>query len=94
VIGHHAPSKLRKPQEPWEEFEKRGGLDLLYEAIEGHGENPYPMETVLHYHADILGRRGDETPAFQVERRKHVTNFLLNRYTREHPENQAPPEEN
>jgi succinyl-CoA synthetase alpha subunit len=86
VIGHHAPSKLRKPNEPWEEFEKRGGLDLLYEGIEGQGENPYPMETVLHYQADILGRRGDETPAAEVERRKHVTNFLLKRYFREHPE--------
>jgi hypothetical protein len=93
VIGHHAPSKLRGPQEPWEEFEKRGGLNLLYEAIEGQGENPYPMETVLHYHADILGRRGDETPAAEVERRKHVTNFLLKRYVREHPDPQAPPAE-
>jgi hypothetical protein len=91
VIGHHAPSKLRGPQEPWEEFEKRGGLDLLYDAIEGHGENPYPMETILHYHADILGRRGDETPAAQIERRKRVTNFLLKRYAREHPEASTPP---
>jgi len=93
VIGHHAPSKLRKPREPWEEFEKRGGLDLLYEAIEGQGENPYLMETVLHYHADILGRRGDETPTAEIERRKRVTNFLLKRYTREHPEPQTPPAE-
>ena len=90
VIGHHAPSKLRKPDEPWDEFEKRGGLDLLYEGIEGQGENPYPMETVLHYHADILGRRGDETPAAEVERRKHVSNHLLMRYVREHPEPKAP----
>jgi hypothetical protein len=49
------------------------------------------METVLHYHADILGRRGDETPVAEIERRKRVTNFLLKRYIREHPEPSTPP---
>ena len=58
--------------------------DLVYEAITGHGENPYPIETILHYHADILGRRGDQTPHSEVERRKEVTAFLLARYMREH----------
>jgi len=80
VIGHHSPAKLRRPAEPWGEFEKRGGLALLYDGITGRGENPYPVETILHYHADILGRRGDETPSFQVERRKQVTSFLLERH--------------
>jgi hypothetical protein len=86
VIRHHAPHKLRKPGESWEEFEDRGGLDLLYQEMTGQGENPYPVETILHYHADILGKRGLETPAAEVERRKHVTNFLLARYVRENPE--------
>ena len=49
------------------------------------GENAYPIETILNYHADILGRRGDETPQFQVERRKQVTSILLERYVRENP---------
>jgi hypothetical protein len=80
VIRHHAPAKLRRPGESWEEFEERGGLALLYDGITGGGENPYTVETVLHYHADILGRRGDETPPFQAERRKQVTSFLLERH--------------
>jgi hypothetical protein len=41
---------------------------------------------VLHYHADILGKRGDETRAAEVERRKLVTGRLLARYARENPE--------
>jgi hypothetical protein len=86
VIRHHAPRKLRKPGESWQDFEKRGGLDLLYREITGHGENPYPIETILHYHADILGKRGDETSPTEIERRKRVTDFLLARYVREYPE--------
>ena len=64
----------------------RGGLDQLYQAMTREGENAYPIETILHYHADILGRRGDETPPAQVERRKQVTVHLLERYMREHPD--------
>ena len=86
VIGYHAPPKLRRPGERWEEFVARGGLYLLYTALTGGSRNPYPIETLLHYHADILGRRGDETPPFQVARRKQVTSFLLNRFLQEHPE--------
>ncbi len=86
VIRHHAPAKLRKPGESWEDFEIRGGLDLLYKEITDDGRNPYPIETILHYHADILGRQGDETSLAQVERRKQVTGFLLGRYVEEHPE--------
>jgi succinyl-CoA synthetase alpha subunit len=86
VIRYHAPAKIRKPGESWEDFERRGGLDLLYEEIEDDGRNPYPIETILHYHADILGRQGQETSRTQVERRKRVTGFLLERYMREHPE--------
>jgi succinyl-CoA synthetase alpha subunit len=84
VIANHAPEKLRKSDESWEHFAERGGLDLLYEKITRSGENPYPIETILHYHADILGRRGDETPQAQIERRKQVTSFLLERYMRDH----------
>jgi hypothetical protein len=83
VIRYHAPAKIRGPDEPWEEFARRGGLDLLYDAITGGGENPYPIETILHYHADILGRRGDETSDVQIQRRKQVTAFLLAKYMRE-----------
>jgi hypothetical protein len=90
VIRHHAPARLREPGESWKKFERRGGLDLLYDAIAGHGANPYPLETVLHHHADILGRRGDETSTAEVERRKQVTNRLLARYVREHPEPPPP----
>jgi succinyl-CoA synthetase alpha subunit len=86
VIGHHAPSKLRQPGETWEAFVERGGLDLLYESLTDRSRNPYPIETILHYHADILGRRGSETPPFQVERRKQVTSFLLERLIGENPE--------
>jgi succinyl-CoA synthetase alpha subunit len=86
VIAYHAPPKLRRPGERWEEFVGRGGLDLLYTALTGGSRNPYPIEAILHYHADILGRRGDETPPFQVARRKQVTSFLLNRFLQEHPE--------
>ena len=94
VIRYHAPRKLRKPGESWEDFERRGGLDLLYQEMTGHGENPYLIETALHYHADILGKRGDETSPTEVERRKRVTAFLLARYLREHPEPPtAPPPE-
>jgi hypothetical protein len=85
VIRYHAPAKLRKPEESWEDFERRGGLDSLYDEITDHGENPCPIETILHYHADILGRRGDETSQTEIERRKQVTSFLLARYMREHP---------
>jgi len=86
VIAYHAPSKLRQPGELWDTFVARGGLDGLYQALTGSSENPYPIETFLHYHADILGRRGSETSSTQVERRKQVTSFLLERYLREHPE--------
>ena len=85
VIRYHAPAKLRKPEESWEDFERRGGLDSLYDEITDHGENPCPIETILHYHADILGRRGDETSQMEIERRKQVTSFLLAIYVREHP---------
>jgi succinyl-CoA synthetase alpha subunit len=91
VIRHHAPPKLREPGESWEAFVRRGGLDRLYDALMGHCANPFPIETALHYHADILGRRGDETPEAEVERRKRVTGYLLERYTREHPELPTPP---
>ncbi len=86
VIVHHVPAKQRKPGERWEDFVKRGGLDGLYDAMLGGAENAHPIETILHYHADILGRRGDETPPIEVERRKQVTVFLLERYMREQPE--------
>jgi hypothetical protein len=86
VIAHHVPAKQRRPGESWEDFVKRGGLEGLYQSITGNGENAYPVESILHYHADILGRRGDETPPTEVERRKQVTAFLLERYMREHPE--------
>jgi hypothetical protein len=85
VIRHHAPPKLRKRGEAWEHFVQRGGLRLLYDAITANGANPYPVETVLHYHADILGQRGEETEPAQVERRQQVTNHLLAQYAREHP---------
>ncbi len=86
VIAHHVPPKQRRPGERWEDFVRRGGLDGLYREMTRPGEVVYPVETILHYHADILGRQGDETPPFQVERRKQVTAFLLERYMREHPE--------
>jgi succinyl-CoA synthetase alpha subunit len=85
VIAYHAPPKLRQPEERWDEFVARGGLDRLYTSLTGGSQNPYPIETILHYHADILGRRGDETSSIQVERRKQVTSFLLERFLREHP---------
>jgi succinyl-CoA synthetase alpha subunit len=85
VIAYHAPPKLRGPEERWEEFVARGGLERLYASVTGRSQNPYPIETILHYHADILGRRGDETSSIQVERRKQVTSFLLEHYLREHP---------
>jgi hypothetical protein len=91
VIGNHVPAKQRRPGEPWKDFVKRGGLDGLYDAITGGGENRFPVETILHYHADILGRRGDETPPAEIERRHQVTSFLLERYMREHPEPPAAP---
>jgi succinyl-CoA synthetase alpha subunit len=86
VIVHHVPAKQRRPAERWEDFVKRDGLGGLYEEMTREGEVAYPIETILHYHADILGRQGDETPAFQVERRKQVTALMLERYMREHPE--------
>jgi succinyl-CoA synthetase alpha subunit len=85
VIRHHAPPKLRRRGELWRKFVRRGGLRLLYEAITARGANPYPVETALHYHADILGQRGDETDPAQVERREEVTRRLLARYARGHP---------
>jgi succinyl-CoA synthetase alpha subunit len=85
VIRYHVPAKQRRPGEPWEDFVERGGLDHLYDAISGGGKNAYPVETILHYHADILGRRGDETELLQVKRRKQVTATLLDRYVRENP---------
>jgi hypothetical protein len=86
VIRYHVPPKQRRPGEHWDDFVERGGLDGLYDAIVDGGKNAYPIETLLHYHADILGRRGDETDPSQVERRKQVTSFLLDRYLRENPE--------
>jgi hypothetical protein len=62
---------------------ERGGLDGLYDEITGHGANAHPLETILHYHADILGRRGDETSRMQSERRQQVTCFLLERHLME-----------
>jgi hypothetical protein len=85
VIEYHAPAKLRRPGERWEDFVARGGLDRLYDALTGGSRNRYPVETILHYHADILGRRGDETSPNQVARRKQVTTFLLERFLRERP---------
>jgi succinyl-CoA synthetase alpha subunit len=90
VIRHHSPPKLRKPGEPWDAFVARGGLQQLYDAITAGGANPYPVETVLHYHADILGQRGDETEPAQVARRAQVTHRLLEQYAREHPSREAP----
>ena len=84
VIGHHVPAKQRRPGERWDAFVKRGGLDGLYKEMTRKGEVVYPIETILHYHADILGRKGDETPPFEIERRQKVTAFLLERYLREH----------
>jgi hypothetical protein len=83
VIRYHVPPKQRRPGEPWEDFVARGGLDGLYDEIVDGGRNAYPVETILHYHADILGRRGDETNPVQVERREQVTSFLLQRCLRE-----------
>jgi len=85
VIAYHAPPKLRGPEERWEDFVARAGLDRLYASLTGGSRNPYPIESILHYHADILGRRGDETSSIQVDRRKQVTSFLLGRFLREHP---------
>ncbi len=86
VITHHAPGKLRRTGESWKDFVARGGLDLLYDSLTDEMRNPYPIETILHYHADILGRRGDETSPSQIERRKQVTSFLLERLLRERSE--------
>jgi succinyl-CoA synthetase alpha subunit len=86
VIRYHVPAKQRRPGEPWEDFVGRGGLDGLYDEITGRGKNTHPIETILHYHADILGRRGDETYPLQIERREQVTSALLERYVRENPE--------
>jgi succinyl-CoA synthetase alpha subunit len=85
VIRYHVPAKQRRPGERWEDFVARGGIDGLYEAISGGGKNTHPVETILHYHADILARRGDETEPSQVERRNQVTATLLARYLRENP---------
>jgi succinyl-CoA synthetase alpha subunit len=94
LITHHVPAKQRRPAERWEDFVKRGGLDGLYKEMTKEGEVAYPIETILHYHADILGRKGDETPPFEVERRKQVTIFLLERYMKEHPESPIATREN
>jgi len=89
VIAHHVPAKQRRAGEPWEDFVERGGLDGLYQEMTREGENAHPIETILHYHADILGRKGDETSPIEVERRKQVTAFLLERYLQEHPESEV-----
>ena len=94
VIGHHVPPKQRRPGEQWDDFVKRGGLDGLYKEMTRKDEVAYPIETMLHYHADILGRQGDETPSFQLERRRQVTTFLLERYLGEHPEEPVATREN
>ena len=86
VIQYHVPARQRDPGERWEDFVARGGLDGLYDAIIDGGRNGHPIETILHYHADILGRRGDETEPVQVERRQQVTSALLECYLRENPE--------
>lgn len=85
VVGYHKPKKLRRPGERWPEFLERGGLELLFDELTAHGENAHPIETVLHYHADILGRQGEHTPADEVERRRVVSATLIERYLREHP---------
>jgi hypothetical protein len=84
VIAHHVPARQRNPGERWKDFVERGGLDGLYDELTGGGRNGHPIESILLYHADILSRRGDETPPAQVERRKQVTTYLLERYMREH----------
>jgi len=85
VVRFHSPGKLRRPDETWLAFKSRGGLDLLYDELTGHGSNRYPVETILHYHADILGRQGDRTSEKQVARRREVTQFLLARWTESEP---------
>jgi hypothetical protein len=77
VIRYHSPKRLRRSGEAWEAFRDRGGLDLLHDAIVDQGNNPYPLETILHYHADILGRQGGATSDAETERRKAVTRYLV-----------------
>ena len=77
VIRYHSPGRIRQPDETWEAFKDRGGLRLLVDAFTDGGNNPYPLETILHYHADILGRQGDATAEIEVERRKVVTRYLV-----------------
>ena len=80
IIRHHRPPKLRRSGEAWDAFTARGGLNLLYESIVDGGRNAYPVETILHYHADILGRQGVETSDSELARREQVTTHLLKRY--------------
>jgi succinyl-CoA synthetase alpha subunit len=79
IVRSHKPQRLRQPDEPWSAFVERGGLDLLHRQFTDGGRNPCAVETTLLYHADILGRLGDETPDWQVARRQQVTRHVLGR---------------
>jgi hypothetical protein len=79
IVRSHKPQRLRQPDEPWSAFVERGGLDLLHRQFADGGRNPCAVETTLLYHADILGRLGDETPDWQVARRQQVTRHVLGR---------------
>ncbi|MBN1609475.1 MAG: HD domain-containing protein [Polyangiaceae bacterium] len=79
IVRNHKPKRLREPGEPWPAFVERGGLDLLHQQFADGGRNPCTVETALLYHADILGRLGDETPDWQVARRQQVTRHVLGR---------------
>jgi len=83
IIRHHKPPKLMKRDtsgrvtEKWDEFKGRGGLVELYDKMHAGGKNPYMVETILLYHADILAHKGDDTSPEQVKRRIEVSQFLL-----------------
>ncbi|MFQ5381138.1 MAG: HD domain-containing protein, partial [Dehalococcoidia bacterium] len=85
VIRYHIPPVGRLRGERWDERVEREGLDVLYEEMVDRGRNEHPVETALHYHADILGRRGSETSTAEIERRQRVTTFLLERCLGEPP---------
>ena len=83
LIRFHKPKRLRRQNESWSAFMRRGGLRRLFEQMLAGGRNPYPLETILHYHSDILGRQGSQTLKAEVTRREEVTNFLLAQYIRQ-----------